>query len=94
MILIPQIISLPSSGEYGLARIYALKGDAATAVYHLESCLKSPFRKSEKDILLDPAFSIIENRPEWRQFWKKDWFGNLEKGLAEIEYDVSTGNTE
>src|SRR5665647_135644 len=26
----------PSSGEFGLARVYALKGDAATAVYHLE----------------------------------------------------------
>jgi tetratricopeptide (TPR) repeat protein len=83
----------PSSGEYGLARIYALKGDAATAVYHLESCLKSSFRRSEKEILLDPSFSIIENRPEWRQFWKKEWYGALEKGIAEIEYDISTGNT-
>jgi len=25
----------PLSGEYGLSRIYALKGDAATALYHL-----------------------------------------------------------
>lgn len=83
----------PSSGEYGLARIYGLKGDAATAVYHLESCLKSSFRRSEKEIMLDPSFSLVENKPEWRQFWKKEWYGELEKGLAEIEYDVSTGNT-
>ena len=83
----------PLSGEYGLARIYALKGDAATAVYHLESSLKSPLRRSEKEILLDPSFSVIENRPEWRQFWKKDWYGALEKGISEIEYDLSTGNT-
>jgi tetratricopeptide (TPR) repeat protein len=82
----------PLSGEYGLARIYALKGDAATAVYHLESSLKSPFKRSEKEIVLDPSFSVIEGRPEWRQFWKKDWYGALEKGLSEIEYDVSTGN--
>jgi tetratricopeptide (TPR) repeat protein len=82
----------PSSGEYGLARIYGLKGDASTSVYHLESCLKSSFRKSEKDILLDPAFSLIENKPEWRQFWKIEWFGDVEKGVAEIEYDLSTGN--
>jgi tetratricopeptide (TPR) repeat protein len=81
-----------SSGEYGLARIYALKGDAATSVYHLESCLKSSFRKSEKEILLDPSFSIIESRPEWRQFWKKEWYGALEKGISEVEYDLSTGN--
>jgi tetratricopeptide (TPR) repeat protein len=83
----------PLSGEYGLARIYALKGDAATAVYHLESCLKSSFRRSEKEILLDPSFSVIETRPEWRQFWKKEWYGALEKGISEIEYDLSTGNT-
>ena len=82
----------PSSGEYGLARIYALKGDAATSVYHLEANLKSSFRKSEKEILLDPSFSLIENRPEWRQFWKKDWYGALDKGISEIEYDLSTGN--
>ena len=82
----------PSSGEYGLARIYGLKGDAATSVYHLENCLRSSYRKSEKDILLDPAFSLIENRPEWRQFWKKEWYDAVEKGLAEIEYNVSTGN--
>lgn len=82
----------PSSGDYGLARIYALKGDAATAVYHLESNLKSSFRKSEKEIMLDPSFGLIENRPEWRQFWKKEWYSAREKGIAEIEYDLSTGN--
>ncbi len=82
-----------SSGEFGLARIYALKGDAATAVYHLESNLRSPFRKSEKEIMLDPSFSTVENRPEWRQFWKKDLYGALERGIAEIEYSISTGNT-
>jgi tetratricopeptide (TPR) repeat protein len=81
------------SGEYGLARIYGLKGDAATAVYHLESSMKSSYKKSEKEILLDPSFSLIENRPEWRQFWKTEWYGALEKGMAEIEYNISTGKT-
>src|SRR4030066_205331 len=28
------------SGEYGLAKAYALKGDAATSVYHLEMNMK------------------------------------------------------
>ncbi len=83
----------PSSGEYGLARIYGLKGDAATAVYHLEANLKSPFKKSEKEIMLDPSFSTIENRTEWRQFWQKEWYGIAERGVSEIEYYISTGNT-
>jgi tetratricopeptide (TPR) repeat protein len=81
----------PFSGEYGLARIYSLKGDPATALYHLELNLGSSFRKGEKEILLDPAFGGIENSQEWRQFWKKDHYNNLEKGVSEIEYYVSNG---
>ncbi|MGB8491803.1 MAG: tetratricopeptide repeat protein [Bacteroidales bacterium] len=84
----------PASGEYGLARTYALKGDAATAVYHLELSLNSPFRKSEKEILLDPAFSLIDNKPEWRQFWKKEWYRNDEMLVSEIEYDVSANKLD
>jgi tetratricopeptide (TPR) repeat protein len=79
------------SGEYGLARIYSLKSDPATALYHLELNLGSVFRKGEKEIFLDPAFGAIENRQEWRQFWKKDHYSTLEKGISEIEYYVSNG---
>jgi tetratricopeptide (TPR) repeat protein len=84
----------PLSGEYGLSRIYALKGDAGTAMYHLEQNLNSTFKKGEKEVLLDPAFSTIENRQEWRQFWKKDWYSASEKSISEIEYYVSAGKIE
>lgn len=84
----------PSSGEYGLSRIYALKGDAATSLYHLQASLNSSFRKSEKVIMLDPAFGSLENRPEWRQFWKKEWYSLTEKSISEIEYYISAGKTE
>jgi tetratricopeptide (TPR) repeat protein len=84
----------PSSGEYGLSRVYALKGSAATALYHLEMNLNSAFRKGEKEVMLDPAFGAIENRPEWRQFWKKDWYTDIEKSISEIEYYISGGKTD
>lgn len=80
-----------NSGEYDLARAYAMKGDAATAVYHLELSLGSSFKKSEKEIMLDPSFGRIENRPEWRSFWKKEWYSSLEEGFSEIEYYLSKG---
>lgn len=83
-----------ASGEYGLARVYALKGDVATSLYHLEMNLKSAFKKSEKEILLDPSFSLVENKPEWRQFWRKDWYGRDEEIVSEIEYYASAGKTE
>ena len=51
------------SGEYGLARTYALMGDAANSTLHLEKNIKSAFRKSEKEIMLDPAFGKIESKP-------------------------------
>ena len=71
-----------------------MKGDAATSLYHLELNLNSSFRKSEKEIMLDPAFSTIENRPEWRQFWKKEWYSMTEKSISEIEYYVSAGKID
>jgi tetratricopeptide (TPR) repeat protein len=84
----------PFSGEYGLSRIYSLKGDASTSLYHLELNLNSPDKKSEKEIMLDPAFSTIENRQEWRQFWKKEWYSTTEKGISEIEYYISAGKID
>jgi Flp pilus assembly protein TadD len=83
----------PGSGEYGLAKVYSMKGDAATSVYHLERNLASKFRKTEKEVLLDQSFSKVENSPEWRQIWKKEWYSKSEKSLSELEYYISTGKT-
>jgi Flp pilus assembly protein TadD len=81
----------PGSGEYGLARIYALKGDPATSLYHLEMNMKSLFRKSSKEVMLDPAFRKIENAPEWRKFWKSEWNTDMEERISEVEFYVSAG---
>jgi Flp pilus assembly protein TadD len=85
---------VPNSGEFGLSRIYAIKGDPQTSLYHLDLNLGSGFRKSEKDVLLNPAFGAIENKAEWRNFWKKDHYTELERKVSEIEYLTSAGKTE
>jgi tetratricopeptide (TPR) repeat protein len=54
---------LSYTGEYGLARICALLGDAGNSLMHLENNINSPLKKGEKEILLDNAFSSIENTP-------------------------------
>jgi tetratricopeptide (TPR) repeat protein len=82
------------SGEYGLSRIYALKGDVQTSLYHLDLNLGSSFKRGEREIMLDPAFSVIENTADWRQFWKRERYNTLEKKIPEIEYYISTGNQE
>lgn len=77
------------SGDFGLAKVYAVKGDASTSLYHLGMHLESVYKKSEKEIMLDPSFGRIENRPEWRQFWKKDWYNSAERSRSEIEFLTS-----
>ncbi len=79
-------------GEYGLARISSMTGKTDEALRHLEKNINSPFRKSEKDIMLDPAFGIIENTPAWRQFWKEERYSMFDRKIPEIEYSLSTGN--
>jgi tetratricopeptide (TPR) repeat protein len=85
---------VPFSGEYGLSRVYSLKGDPATALYHLGMNLKSDQKKSEKEIMLEPAFKGIERSVEWRKFWKSEWYTASDKSIAEIEYNNSTGTIE
>ncbi len=84
----------PSSGEYGLSRIYAIQNNVAVSISHLEKSMNSPFKRSEKEIMLDPAFSLLENKPEWRQFWKNEWYNSIEKGISEIEFYLSAGKQE
>jgi tetratricopeptide (TPR) repeat protein len=84
----------PLSGEYGLSRLFALKRDAKTSLIHLEKNLASPFKKEEKEIFLDPVFSLIENTPEWRLFWKTERYNDEERLVSEIEYSVSRGSRE
>jgi tetratricopeptide (TPR) repeat protein len=82
------------SGDYGLARIFAMKGDAVNSLKHLEKNISSLYKKSEKEIKLDAAFSLIENTPDWRQFWKKERYSIFERKISEIEYYISVGKTE
>lgn len=82
------------SGEYGLARISALKGDAASSLKHLELNISSEHKKSEKQIMLDAAFSLIENTPDWRLFWKKERYTIYERKISEIEYSISAGKPD
>ena len=78
------------SGDYGLAKTYAIQGDASNSMKRLAASMESIYKRSEKEIMLDPAFTVIENKPEWRQFWQKTWYNSQETGVAEIEYFVST----
>lgn len=84
----------PYSGEYGLARIFAMKGDVETALYHLDLNLKSEYKQSEKHIMLDAAFSNVERRQEWRSYWNKEHYTVLEQKVSEIEFYISSNKPD
>lgn len=84
----------PGAGLYGLARCAAVAGDAVGAVTLLESHLRSPYRKSEPDIMLDEAFGKISSSPGWRALWKRDWYKVYERKGWEIDHYLSAGKTD
>jgi Flp pilus assembly protein TadD len=82
------------SGLYGLASCAAAGGDARAAVAYLEAHLKSQYRKSEPEIMLDKSFGSIQPSPEWKSLWKKEWYKGYERKGWEIDNYLKTGNTD
>ena len=84
----------PGSGMYGLARCAATEGDSKAAAAYLEAHLKSQYRKSEPEILLDKAFSQVSATPEWKALWKKDWYRGYERKSWEINHYLRIGRSD
>ena len=85
---------MPGAGMYGLARCAAAEGDAAGATAYLEAHLKSDFKKSEPEIMLDSQFSAVSSSPEWRALWKKEWYRGFERRKWEIEHYLNAGRID
>jgi len=82
------------SGMYGLARCAAADGDAKAAAAYLEAHLKSQYRKSEPEILLDNSFSQVSSSPEWKALWKKEWYRGYERKSWEIDHYLRIGRSD
>ncbi|MCI0522663.1 MAG: hypothetical protein L0Y37_03310 [Bacteroidales bacterium] len=82
------------AGLYGLAKCAAAGGDALAATSYLEAHLKTPFKKSEPEIMLDDAFSSIMSSAEWRSLWKKDWYKGFERKKWEIDLYLRSGRLD
>jgi len=79
----------PGMGALWLARTYTITGNAEKAVHALETHLASPYKKSEKEILMDPVLSKLENTKSWRNLWRKDWYSPAEREKSEILFALS-----
>lgn len=82
------------SGLYGLARCAAAGGDARAAVAYLEAHLRSQYKKSEPEIMLDNSFGSVQSSAEWKSLWKKEWYKGYERKSWEIDHYLKIGNTD
>ncbi len=85
---------MQGTGLYGLARCAAAEGNAAEAARYMEAHLKSPYKRSEPDIILDSSFASVSSSPEWRALWKKEWYRGFERMKWETEHYLKAGRTE
>ena len=79
-------------GSYGLARCYARLGDVTTAMEYLEKHLRSEYKLPSSTILLDEAFTPLEQNKEWKSLWKHDWYSEEEVLFQEIAYLTRSGD--
>ncbi len=82
----------PGKGDFLLARSHAKLGDAPQAVNYLESHMGSDYKLPRHEILLDPAFSGIEDTPAWKSLWRKTWYTENEDFEFEVAYLRKSGN--
>lgn len=83
----------PAAGSFGLARVYASRGDAVNALRYLEENIRSEFRVRERSCHSDPFLQRIDRTPEWRRFWSSERYNEAEKLLSEVEYLSGRGRS-
>ncbi|MFC2098375.1 tetratricopeptide repeat protein [Bacteroidota bacterium] len=81
----------PGKGSYLLATIYAESGNTGEALKYLEIHLDSQYKLPSDKILLDDAFFSLEDSPEWKKLWSRDWYSADEELLQEIRYLTVSG---
>ncbi|MBN2275901.1 MAG: tetratricopeptide repeat protein [Bacteroidales bacterium] len=77
---------MPGCGDLGLARVYAATGEAEKSIDCLKRHLRSDYRLSATTITKDLAFSPLHGMDEWHDLWQQDWYSDIEKAEAEVEY--------
>lgn len=76
----------PGSGDFSTACLYSTLGDSEKALLFLETHLKSEYKLTEREILLNPELKILEGKSGWKKLWIRDWYSDMEEGLAEARY--------
>ena len=79
-------------GSLLAARCYARTGNTEQCLAYLEKHLRSVYKLPESVLLLDPAFTGLENLSQWRSLWRNEWYTDDERFLAEVTYLIRKKN--
>ncbi len=78
-----------AEANYCLAKNAIALNDYNAAIGYLSKHLADLNHYQEKQIRLDPDFSVLENNREWIHLWQKDWYSEVEQKVAEGLYLLS-----
>jgi tetratricopeptide (TPR) repeat protein len=70
--------------SYELARSFAFTGEKKLSLLWLEKHLTGNQKKTELQITTDKAFDELSRTAEWREFWKKSWYTEVETEINAI----------
>lgn len=80
-------------GSFFLAKTEVRLKHPELAMKYLREHLGSPYRVSEKEILLDPELSRLEDSPDWQQLWnEKEWYSQADKEFQEAHFLKENGD--
>lgn len=85
----------PSKAFFALSKIYAQMGYEAESMHYLEKHFEYRNPKSMAEIDMNPAFEVIQNTTEWRQFWQTPRYSSNQQQIHEANYLINQKrNTE
>lgn len=73
-------------GSLLTACCYARMGEVEQCISYMDRHLRSAYKQPESVILLDPAFTGMENQKQWKELWRREWYDDVEKLAAEANY--------
>jgi tetratricopeptide (TPR) repeat protein len=82
------------AASYELARSYAQNNDNAKAIEQLQKHLGLTHKRTELEIISDPAFARLSGTSEWKSVWKKGWYSDQEINRNSIAALIEKGKTE
>ncbi len=75
-----------------LAKTYAEKQEADSAVNFLKQYLAWDKKKEMPQITLDTSLKKISSSPAWKELWKHKWYSDTQMELDRIAYNINNGN--